>query len=370
MRKNALSEAAAEILAKSHSSAPAMPPQKLEGSEAQDLGGVTPTKATANKFEPGTSKATPPGHAPNVGAEPLHKVDNGTEIDPTASQGADAEEKKIESRVHAGLTSGDLKEEAEEEVEDDAEWKKNLQEDVEKIIASEDKLPAEFAKKIGTIYEARVTDKVNQIQEAIAEQAAKDLEAAVLEIRNELAESVNDYLNYVVEEWMKANELAVESGLRTELTEEFIGGLRNLFLEHYIDIPAEKVDVVDELASKVEELTSKLNEEVAKGIELSKQLSEAKKAEILQGVCEGLTQTQTEKIRSLVESVEFTAEGDYKERVRTIRENYFPVEKGKPADTKVLTEASEPLVEDEKKKQHYVDPAVAAVAAAIGKTNK
>jgi hypothetical protein len=397
--KNALLEAAAEILKASQSSAPKEEMHKMPG-EVQDLGGDTPESHSDAKLDVRAKEATPPGkQAASDTKAPLETVAGkpATATDPSECGEESADQKERKARIEAGLAKGDLKEEKEEEKDEDEDkdedkeegsekhekkekelidkleklhedWKKGLKEDVAKILASESTLPKEFASKIGTIYEARVTDKVASIQEQLEAQYAESFEAAVLEVRDSLTEQVNDYLSYVVEEWMKQNELAIEKGLRSELTEEFIGGLRNLFIENYIDIPAEKVDVVDELATKVEELTSQLNEEVAKSVELKKQLSESKKSEILNSVCEGLTQTQVEKVRTLAESVEFTAEGDYTSKVSTIRENYFPVSTGKKTDTnaKMLTEASEPLAEE----KTSTDPSVASVAAAIAKSLK
>lgn len=383
--KNALLEAAAEILKNSLASAPKEEMHKVEG-EVQDLGGTTPFKNVDHKLDVHASEATPPGKQPASDTkEPLHKAAGPTEIDPTDEGEETPEEIERKRRIEAGLAAGDLKEDKDDKDGDDddddddgdedddddkkkdEDWRKNLKEDVAKILASESNLPKEFAAKIGTIYEARVTDKVISIQEAVEAEYAEKFSAAVIQVREELTTQVNDYLDYVVEEWMKQNELAIEKGLRSELTEEFIGGMRNLFMEHFIDIPAEKVDLVDELATKVEELTSSLNEEVAKGVDLKKQLGEAKKSEVLKSVCEGLTQTQVEKVRTLAESVEFTAVSDYTTKVSTIRENYFPVAKGKKVDAKVLTEASEPLVED---KAPVSDAGVAAVAAAISQTMK
>ena len=362
MKKNALLEAAAEILKSSQSSAPKEELHKVEG-EVQDLGGTTTEKNVSAPLDPGAKKAEYPGKDPDADKkESLHKVEGGAkEIDPLA-QGAAVEGEAAErkSRIEAGLAAGDLKEES-------ASWKKSLQEDVEKILASETELPKEFASKIGTIYEARVSDKVQQIEEELKKQYEAQLTADVLQIRTDLSEQVNDYLGYVVEEWMKENELAIEKGIRSELTEEFIAGLRNLFTEHYIDIPEEKVDVVDELAAKVEELSGQLNEEIAKGVSLSKQLAEAKKEETLKSVCEGLTQTQAEKVRTLAEGVEFTAEGEYAQKVTTIRENYFPISTPKKVDAKVLTEAQEPLAEEQK--QPVVD-AVDADVARVAQTIK
>ncbi len=360
MKKTSLLEAAAELLKQSQSGAPKEELHKVDG-EVQDLGGTTTEKNTDATLDPHAKEATPPGKQPEAGKkEELHKVEGGaTVIDPLA-QGAAVEGEAAErkSRIEAGLSQGDLKEEKK------SSWKDQLKEDVAKILASETSLPKEFAEKVGTIYEARVTDKVATIEEQLKKQMDEEFKENVLIIKEELTKQINDFLTYVVEQWMKDNELAVEKGIRAELTEEFISGLRNLFTEHYIDIPAEKVDVVDELATKVEELTGKLNEEVAKGVELQKKLTEAKKEEVLKSVCEGLTQTQAEKVRTLAESVEFTAEGDYSQKVTTIRENYFPAEEPKKLDTKVLVEASEPLQQEEKKSTG-IDPEVNAVARAI-----
>jgi hypothetical protein len=190
------------------------------------------------------------------------------------------------------------------------------------------------------------------------------LEEAVEEIKSDLTEKVDDYLNYVVEQWMADNEIAVESGLRAELTEEFIAGLRNLFAEHYIDVPTEKVDLVDELATKVEELEEKLNEEIERGMSFAKALVESRKNEVTREVTDGLTTTQVEKIKALAESVEFSGEDEYKEKLETIRENYFP------SGAKKATEAQlhEQVEDAEGEKKAISDPFVAAVSQAISKT--
>jgi len=355
--KKTLLEAAAEILKQSQGSAPKEEMHKAPG-EVQDLGGTTPQSNVSGPLDPHAKEATPPGKQPGSDKkEPLHKVEGGaTEIDPLA-QGAEVEGEAstIKSRIEAGLAAGDLSES----------WKKSLKEDVEKILASESNVSKEFASKVGTIYEARVSDKVASIVEGLEAQYNQALEEAVTGIQSELTTAVNDYLNYVVEQWMQENELAIEKGIRSELTEEFIEGLRNLFAEHYIDIPSEKVDLVDELATKIEDLTGQLNEQVGKNVDLQKQLMEAKKDDILKSVCEGLTQTQAEKVKTLAESVEFTAESEYTQKVQTIRENYFPVSSPKKVESKVLTEAQEPLDEDKKTVTPVIEPEVAAVADSI-----
>jgi hypothetical protein len=240
----------------------------------------------------------------------------------------------------------------------------DLSEDINALFADDSSISEEFKSKVTTIFEARVQDRISQIQEQIESQYAAQLEEAVEAITNDLTTKVDDYLSYVVEQWMSENQLAIESGLRAELTEEFIAGLRNLFAEHYIDVPAEKVDLVDELAGKVEELESKLNEEIERGISYAKALVESRKNELTREICEGLTVTQAEKIKSLAESVEFSTEDEYKGKLETIRENYFP-SGVKKADAEQLHEQVEEAAQEQKV---INDPFVAAVSQAISKT--
>jgi hypothetical protein len=248
----------------------------------------------------------------------------------------------------------------EEEVIAEAQY----QDDINALFADDSTISEEFKSKVSTIFEARVQDRVAQIAEETEAKYAGMLEEAVEAVRADLTEKVDDYLSYVVEQWMKDNEIAIETGLRSELTEEFIAGLRNLFAEHYIDVPAEKVDLVDELAGKVEELEGKINEEIERGVELKKALVESRKSEITREVTDGLTATQVEKIKSLAEGVEFSTEDEYKEKLETIRENYFP-SGVKKADENQLHEQ----VEDaEGEKKVIADPFVAAVSQAISKT--
>jgi hypothetical protein len=210
-----------------------------------------------------------------------------------------------------------------------------------------------------------VLDRVSQIEEEIETKYASMLEEAVEEIRKDLTEKVDDYLNYVVEQWMEENQLAIESGLRAELAEEFIAGLKNLFAEHYIDVPAEKVDLVDELATKVEDLEEKLNEEIETNIQYKKVILEAVKRETVYDVCKGLTETQVEKMKSLAESVEFSTEEELKEKLETIRENYFPSNIKKAEETQLHEQVEDQV--DTKQKSSY-DPFINAVVQSISKT--
>lgn len=345
MATSKLMEAAAEILSGSKGKAAAMPPEKLPGTEAQDLGGPTPQNAKpdddSHKIDAtkGAKSATAPTTKPS-----------------DASSDTQLKMKKEESE-----------ENKEEEViaEVQVDEKLDLSEDINALFADDSTISEEFKAKVATIFEARVHDRVAQITEKIEADYVKQLEEAVESIQQDLTEKIDDYLNYVVDQWMEENEIAIESGLRAEITEEFIAGLRNLFAEHYIDVPAEKVDLVDELAGKVEELESKLNEEIERAVDLNKQLAEARKIEITRTVCEGLTETQVEKIKSLAESVEFSTEEEYKEKLETIRENYFP-SGVKKADESQLNEKIEDT--EGEKKAPISDPFVAAVSQAISKT--
>lgn len=339
MATNKLMEAAAEILSGSKKSAPAMPPEKLDGTVV-DLGGPTPEngKSTDDSQKIDTTKAAKSAPAPT-----------------TKPSAASADKQDT------------LKKVSEEEQKDEeviAEAELDLSEDINALFADDSTISEEFKTKAATIFEARVLDRVSQIQEEIETRYAGMLEEAVEGIKSDLTEKVDDYLSYVVEQWMAENQIAIESGLRSELTEEFIAGLRNLFAEHYIDVPSEKVDLVDELATKVEELESKLDEEIERGMSYAKALVESRKNEITREICEGLTTTQIEKIKSLAESVEFSTEDEYKTKIETIRENYFP-SGAKKATEDQLHEQVEDATEQ---KPVITDHFVAAVAQAISKT--
>jgi hypothetical protein len=185
-------------------------------------------------------------------------------------------------------------------------------------------LSEEFHAKATTIFEAAVKAKLEE-EVALLEQAyAETLEERVAEIMEQLSTDVDNYLNYVVEQWIEENEVAVESALRSELTEDFIGGLRSLFAEHYIDIPEEEVAVVEELSQTVEELEAKLNEEIQRNVALTGALNESRKNELVAYVCEGLTTTQAEKLKGLTENVAYTDDDQFIEKISTLRENYFP----------------------------------------------
>ena len=236
-------------------------------------------------------------------------------------------------KMMAAMNGGDDEEEApaEESKKVSArESKKVTKEDVDvsadvQALFGDEELSEEFKDKATTIFEAAVLSKVNEVLESADVDLASDLEAEKETMVEDLTTKLDDYLEYVAEEWMKENELAIEKGIRAEIVENFMHGLRNLFAENYIDIPEEKVDLVDELAGKVEELEASVNEEVERNIEIKKELVEMKKDKALSIVCEGLTDSQVEKMKSLAEGVDFD-EDTYADKLATIKENYFPAE--------------------------------------------
>jgi len=196
--------------------------------------------------------------------------------------------------------------------------------DVTALFGSEE-LSEEFKESATTIFEAAVLSKVNEVLDTATVEMASELDAEKETMIEDLSTKLDDYLEYVAEEWMKENELAIEKGVRAEIVENFMHGLRNLFAENYIDIPEEKVDLVDELAGKVEELEASVSEEVDRNIEIKKELVEMKKDKELAVVCEGLTDSQIEKMKSLAEGVDYDAD-TYADKLATIKENYFPSE--------------------------------------------
>ena len=200
----------------------------------------------------------------------------------------------------------------------------DVSEDMKAMFGSED-LSEDFKDKATTIFESAVLSKVNEVLESATIDMNAEIEVERATARADMESKLDDYLDYVVNEWVKENELAIEKGIRSEIVENFMVGLRNLFTENYIDIPEDKVDIVDEMAAKVEEQEQAVNEEIEKNIELRKELNALKMDKALDEVSEGLTETQKEKFISLAEGVDYSGD-DYTEKLETIKENYFPQE--------------------------------------------
>jgi len=212
----------------------------------------------------------------------------------------------------------------------------SIDEDVEALVAGEE-LSEEFKEKAKTIFEAAINSKVAQIEESLQKVYATALEEEVAEIKESLTERVDSYLEYVSDEWMTENALAIEHGLKTEMTETFIAGMKGLFEEHYVSIPEDKYDVLESMVEKLDDMETKLNEQIEKNIFLNKRLSESVAEGILDQVSEGLASTQKEKLASLAESVEFESEAQYREKVEMLKESYFTSKSVTPTKTKSET---------------------------------
>lgn len=223
-----------------------------------------------------------------------------------------------DSKGKAKMAAEETEMEAAVEVKEEIDIKEHLD-----ALFSGETLSEEFKAKAKTIFEAAVSVKVDQITAQLEEQYATRLDSEVVTLKEELSSDVEDYLNYVVEQWVSDNEVAIEAGLRTELTEEFISGLRSLFVEHYIDIPEDKVSVIEEMGSKIEELETKLNEEIERSVTLNKMLNESKTSEVLTAACEGLTAVQAEKLKSLIEGIEYADIKEFEQKITTLKESYF-----------------------------------------------
>jgi hypothetical protein len=225
----------------------------------------------------------------------------------------------------------------EEEEEEEMEESYNLEDDVNALLGGEE-LSESFKEKAKTIFEAALKSKVGEIKEAVEAQYEQKLLEEVEEIKEALAERVDAYLEYVAEEWFVENELAIEHGLKTEMTESFLSGMKGLFEEHYVSIPEDKYDVIESMVEKLDEMEEKLNEQIEKNISLNKRLAESVADGILDQVSEGLAVTQKEKLASLAESVEFESEEEYREKLEMLKESYFPAGKTPKAHTETLSE--------------------------------
>ena len=236
-----------------------------------------------------------------------------------------------------------------------------MKEDIDALMNGEE-LSEEFKQKATTIYEAAVMNRVKQEVARIEEEFEGKLAEQVESIKEGLVEQVDGYLDYVVEQWIAQNEIALEHGMKSEILEGFVSGLKGLFEEHYIDIPEEKFDVLASMEEQIEQLSAKLDETVASNVEMKKSLSEMKRVEIIKTVSEGLTDTEVEKFTGLAEELSYEDEESFKTKVQTIRENYF-VTKAQADGTSVVTDTPVESLTEEKK----VDPQMAAYLSILNR---
>lgn len=316
----------------------------------------------------GASKST--GPQDTEGRKDLDSVETDADSNDTIRDRAQGKKPTQTMHANPGATFQQYEEvESEEEgyiTEEDFAY--DASEDVDALLAGEN-LSEDFKSKAATIFEAAVTSRAMNIVEKIEAKMQDKFNEEVESVKEELASKVDDYLNYMVQEWLEENKIAIEKGLRAEMVENFIDGLKDLFTEHYIDIPEDKVDIIEELADKVTSLEEELNSEINKSVELAKELNEHKKVEAIYAVCEGLTQTQVEKIVSLAEGVDFTTEEEFVEKLETIKESYVTSNIIVAGSNQYLEES---VVEDEAVKQEskVADPEMAIYANTISKTLK
>lgn len=345
-----LSESAAEILKASMSAAGKEPAAKLPA-EQEDLGGATETDPAGG--EVGKKAAA----AVSAAAKPAAKGD-AKSVKTQAMEETETSEEEVvveETTEEVEISEEDLAEAKKEMMKGMvAKHKGSMKEDVDALFNGES-LSEEFRTKATTIFEAAVQSRVEKIVEDVMADNDQVIAEAYESIKSELSEQVDEYLNYVVEQWMEQNSVAIETGLRAELVDDFISGLKNLFAEHYIDIPEEKADVVEELAVRVADLEEQAAAVAAEKAALVEELNVAKRNEAIRKICEGLTEVQIGKMKSLAEGVEFTTEGDFNNKLAVIRENYFPANKV-TSEVKVAEETSEPQpeVDTPSYMNHYV----------------
>ena len=252
-----------------------------------------------------------------------------------------SEEETTESEEQEIVAEEESSEEEEVVAEEQIEDSIDVEEDLTALLEGEE-LSEEFQNKARTIFEAAIKTKISEVKSELQEQYEKTIVEEVASVKAELAERVDAYLEYVSDEWMSENKLAVEAGLKTEMTDSFLTGMKSLFEDHYVTIPEDKYDVLNSMVEKLDEMEGKLNEQINKNVALNKRLAESTSDVILADVSEGLAVTQKDKLATLAESVEFDGEDNYREKLVTLRNSYFPANPGAPKQqTENLSEGAE-----------------------------
>ena len=312
-----------------------MPKLTTGGTSAsvEDLGGPTPDNY---KPDDNSAKLKTPGTSLKQVKDVVNKGAKSGSLPKDEKPGANEEVVSDESVIEEEEVTTDevvaeeetsevVEETADEEVVEETETvaEFDIEEDVNALLEGEE-LSEEFQEKAKTIFEAAITSRVAAIKESLEEQSAAVLAEEIEGVKAELNERVDSYLEYVADEWFTENQLAVEQGLKSEMSESFLSGMKSLFEEHYVTIPEEKYDVLESMVEKLDEMETKLNEQIEKNVSLNSRLAESVADGILESVSEGLAATQKEKLASLSESVEFESEESYREKLVTLKESYFP----------------------------------------------
>ena len=314
----------------------------------EDLGGPTPENYKADDDSaklktPGTTlkqvkdivnKGAKPAEATPAGMKEEEEVEGEVvaEDEVTTDEVVSEEEETADEIVSEEETT-------EEEIVEEEEEAIDVETDIQALLEGEE-LSEDFTNKARTIFEAAIRSKVAEMKEQVKSEYEENLIEQVQSIKEELTDRVDSYLEYVADEWIAENQLAVEKGLKTEMTESFLTGMRSLFEEHYVSIPDEKYDVLENMVDKLDEMEGKLNEQIDKNVALKKRLAESTSDVIFSEVSEGLAVTQKEKLASLSESVEFESEDNYREKLVTLRDSYFSTEKQKDS-AETISESTE-----------------------------
>ena len=313
---------------------PAEPMTK--GAPYEDLGGPTPENYSPTND---SAKLKEPGGSLKQVSDAITNRKGKMKAEESEVEITDEQEVVVEDE----LTTDEVVAE-EETVEETVEI--DVEDDVNALLGGEE-LSEEFRAKAKTIFEAAINSKVTAIREEIVREHEEKLSEEVEEIKVELQERVDSYLEYVADEWFVENQLAVENGLKADMTESFLEGMKGLFEEHYVEIPEEKYDVLKSMVEKLDDMETKLNEQIEKNIALNKGLAEATADGILESVSDGLAATQKEKLASLAESVEFESDEEYREKLETLKESYFPHKGATPTNkTETLSEGVASAPED------------------------
>ena len=349
------------VVTKGAAKADPMPKLTTGGTPAsyEDLGGPTPQNSKpdddSNKLKtPGTSlkqvkdvvnKGAKSADPMPAGMKEEEEVEGEVVAETEVSEDEVVSEEDAVAEHHTKDEDGNVIEHEEEVVaESESEQEEetiDVEQDIQALLEGEE-LSEEFQNKARTIFEAAIRTKLSEIKEQVKVSYEEKLVEEVASIKEELKDRVDSYLEYVADEWVQENKIAIEHGLKSEMTESFLEGMRGLFEEHYVTIPEEKYDVIESMVDKLDEMEDKLNEQIEKNVALNKRLSESTADVIFADVTEGLAQTQRDKLASLIENVEFESEESYREKISTLRKSYFPDNAGVQRDnSENLTEGNQ-----------------------------
>ena len=353
------------VVTKGAKSADPMPKLSLttpgQSGAYEDLGGPTPENSKpdddSNKLKtPGTtlkqvkdivSKGAKPADPMPAGMKEEEEVEGDVVAETEVSEDevvSEEEATETEETQEVVAEEETTEEETEEEI---VEEEIDIEADVKALLEGEE-LSEEFQNKAKTIFEAAIKSKLADVRESVKAEYEEQLVEEVAAIKSELEERVDSYLEYVADEWMTDNQIAVESGLKSEMTDSFLTGMKSLFEEHYVSVPEDKYDVIESMVDKLDEMEGKLNEQIEKNVALNRRLAESSADVVFGEVTEGLAATQKEKLATLVENVEFESETDYREKLVTLKESYFPSNAGAQRDKSenLSEETSTPTYQD------------------------